>query len=172
MDGDKVRSESRKILNEITNDTFITNNLEKGVFNYAIWKTKSRHHQCNWDTIPFADAYRNKLKQVCSNLIPNSYVGNTHLLQRLKEKEFKPHEIAFMNPQQLFPEKWETMIKEKEKRDSMMAEIDQSIATTMFKCPKCNQCKTTYYELQTRSSDESASCFITCLVCSWRWKKN
>lgn len=40
----------------------------------------------------------------------------------------------------------------------------------MFKCRRCNSLKTTYYSLQTRSSDEPMTCFVTCTECKNRWK--
>ena len=38
------------------------------------------------------------------NLQSNSYIKNNRLLQRLKEKEFKPEDLAFMDAQTTFPE--------------------------------------------------------------------
>jgi transcription elongation factor S-II len=43
-------------------------------------------------------------------------------------------------------------------------------ATDIFKCGKCKQRKTTYYQMQTRSADEPMTTFVTCLVCENRWK--
>ncbi|BAM39045.1 transcription elongation factor [Theileria orientalis strain Shintoku] len=39
-----------------------------------------------------------------------------------------------------------------------------------FKCGKCNSRQTTYYQLQTRSSDEPMTTFVTCLNCKNRWR--
>jgi transcription elongation factor S-II len=135
-------------------------------------KSKERHQQCLWECQHFTNTYKNKVKQICANLIPNSYVKNTTLLSRLKKGEFKPHMIVFMTPSELFPERWRSIIEIKEKRDEAIAEIDQSMATTLFHCSRCGNNKTTYYEMQTRSADEAASVFITCLVCGKKWKKN
>tara|TARA_Y100000389_G_scaffold192928_1_gene221135 strand:- start:379 stop:897 length:519 start_codon:yes stop_codon:yes gene_type:complete len=172
MSGQELRTKTRSILLEIIQDSYISKNLETGIFNYTVWKNKNRHQQCIWESEIFIGVYKNKVKQVCANLIPNSYVGNVNLIKRLKNGDFKPHEIAFMKPAQLFPEKWKTFIDDKAKRDNAIAEVDESMATTMFYCPRCGNNKTTYYELMTRSADEPMSCFITCLVCSKRWKKN
>lgn len=171
MNGELLRKSSINILSEILNDEYITRNLERGIFNYTIWRSKKRHQPCIWDNKLFADTYRNKLKQVCANLIPNSYVGNVSLIKRLKNGEFKPHEIAFANPCVLYPERWEKIIEEKKKRDAAVSEIDSSIATEQFKCAKCGGNKTTYYTMQTRSSDESETIFITCLGCGRKWRK-
>ena len=43
-------------------------------------------------------------------------------------------------------------------------------ATDIFKCGKCKQRKTTYYQMQTRSADEPMTTFVTCLNCDNRWK--
>ncbi|CDR95410.1 transcription factor S-II (TFIIS)and transcription factor S-II (TFIIS) central domain containing protein, putative [Babesia bigemina] len=39
-----------------------------------------------------------------------------------------------------------------------------------FKCFKCNSSETVYHQLQTRSSDEPMTTFVTCLQCNNRWK--
>ena len=59
----------------------------------------------------------------------------------------------------------------KRKKGSVVSEIDSSIATEQFKCVKCGGNKTTYYTMQTRSSDESETIFITCLGCGRKWRK-
>ena len=82
--GENLRINSRNILAEIINDNSITVNLERGIYNYTIWRSLSRHQPCMWDCPHFTNTYKNKLKQVCANLIPNSYVGNKSLISRLK----------------------------------------------------------------------------------------
>ena len=41
---------------------------------------------------------------------------------------------------------------------------------TEFKCHKCRSTKCTFYALQTRSSDEPMTLFVTCLNCGKNWK--
>jgi len=43
-------------------------------------------------------------------------------------------------------------------------------ATDMFKCGKCKQRKTTYYQKQIRSADEPMTTFVECLNCGNKWK--
>ena len=166
-----LRTNTVTILNEIINDTYITKNVEKGIYNYTIWRSKLRHQICSWESDTFVNLYKNKCKQICANLIPNNYVNNKNLIIRLKNKEFLPHEIAFASPCELFPERWQKIISEKEKRDNAVNEIDNSIATEQFRCSRCKGNKTTYYTMQTRSADESETIFITCLGCGKKWRK-
>ncbi|XP_019414381.1 PREDICTED: transcription elongation factor TFIIS-like [Lupinus angustifolius] len=42
--------------------------------------------------------------------------------------------------------------------------------TDQFKCGRCGQRKTTYYQMQTRSADEPMTTYVTCVVCNNRWK--
>lgn len=42
--------------------------------------------------------------------------------------------------------------------------------TGMFTCGKCQGTKTTYFQMQTRSSDEPMTTFVSCLSCNNRWK--
>lgn len=169
--GDELRLKTRQILEEIIQDKYITDNLEKGIYNYSIHCAKKRYQLCVWDNDIFVDIYKNKLKQICSNLIPNSYVKNKSLIRRLKDKEMLPHEVAFYTPCQLFPECWEKIIQEKRKKDSMLSEIDFGQATNQFTCSRCKGNKTTYYTAQTRSADEPETIFITCLTCGKRTLK-
>ena len=57
MKGEVIRNNSKTILSEIINDENITNNLEKGVFNFSIWKAKERHEPCTWENNNFINIY-------------------------------------------------------------------------------------------------------------------
>lgn len=45
-----------------------------------------------------------------------------------------------------------------------------SFTQGMFTCGRCKSTKTSYYQLQTRSSDEPMTTFVCCLNCGKRWK--
>ena len=72
------------------------------------------------------------------------------MLQRLKEKEFKPEDLAFMDAQTTFPENWKTLIDEKYKRDKILYEVRKEAMTDIYKCGRCHKRECTYYELQTK----------------------
>ena len=75
-----------------------------------------------------------------------------------------------MTHQELCPEKWGALIEAKAKRDKNKFETNIAAATDTFTCRKCKSKKCTYYALQTRSSDEPMTIFVTCLDCGQRWK--
>lgn len=47
---------------------------------------------------------------------------------------------------------------------------DTEAETDQFRCGRCGQRKTKYYQLQTRSADEPMTTFVTCINCGNRWK--
>ena len=61
--------------------------------------------------------------------------------------------------------------EEKAKMDKMLKESLKESATDLFQCSRCKKRKTIYCEVQTRSSDEPMTKFITCLECGYKWKQ-
>ena len=145
-------------------------NIEKGIFNYSIQKCKKKNIPCSWDHSMFTQMYLSRAKSVYANLKTNSYINNPRLLERVLEKEFYPHELAFMEPTRSYPEHWKEILDEKFKRDKYMYEAKSENYTDQFKCTRCKKKKCSYYELQTRSADEPMTIFITCLNCGKRWR--
>jgi transcription elongation factor S-II len=124
----------------------------------------------NWKVPRFVSIYTDKARSIISNLNPSSYVENFRLLSRLNESEFLPHEIAFMSPDAIFPEKWKQIIDERVKKELNVFDEKPQAMTNQFKCGKCKKRDCIYQELQLRSADEPMTLFITCLNCGNRWK--
>lgn len=159
-----------KKLNTLIRKKNISINLEKGIFNYAIKASKERNVIRKWDNPYFVILYLDKFKTIYNNLNKNSQVHNTNLMKRLKQGEFKPHELAFMTHHQMYPEKWKKLVTAKIERDTNATKIDFSAATDDFTCWKCKGNKCRYYQMQTRAADEPTTTFVTCLSCANRWK--
>jgi DNA-directed RNA polymerase subunit M/transcription elongation factor TFIIS len=142
-------------------------NIEKGIYNSTIQKTMQLNVLRKWTNPRFLDIYNQRAKAVISNLDPHSYIDNTQLLKRIVANELMPHEIAFLTPSELFPERWKSV------QDKVLNTTDEYTPTefvTLYKCGKCGQSKTTIHELQTRSADEPMTLFITCFNCKHRWR--
>tara|TARA_B000000557_G_C20658765_1_gene393765 strand:+ start:170 stop:703 length:534 start_codon:yes stop_codon:yes gene_type:complete len=145
-------------------------NIEKGIYNYTLKEAKKKNIPCKWDNSLFSLIYLSKVKSIYANLNSESYIKNVRLKERLLEKEFYPHEIAFMEPLQIYPENWKEILDDKFKRDKYQNEGHTENYTDQFKCSRCKKRKCSYYELQTRSADEPMTIFITCLNCGKRWR--
>lgn len=169
-DPTQFRENIRKRLNKIIRKKQITENLEKGIYNYAIQTAKDKKVVRKWENKYFVILYVDKFKSIYNNLNKKSNVGNKNLLTRLKKLEFQPHELAFMRHHQMFPEKWKVLVDAKIERDNNATKIDDAIATDEFKCWKCGNRKCTYYQMQTRSADEPMTTFVCCLSCANRWR--
>ena len=167
---DTFRKKKKKKLNKIIRRKKLSLNLEKGIFNYTIQTARLRNVVRKWDNKAFVMIYVDKFKSILLNLNAKSTIKNKELLKRLKNKEFKAHELAFMTHQELYPEKWKYLIDKKIKRDKSEGVVDLSAATDEFFCFKCKKRKCSYYQMQTRSADEPMTTFVTCLLCGNNWR--
>ena len=150
-----------KVLLENEKDSI---NLEKGVFNYAIRESGNRKIIKKWENPYFVQIYIDRLRSIYINL------KNEDLLKQIKNGEITPQNLAFMSHQEMNPLAWKNLIDEKIKRDANKYSNNLQASTDMFTCKKCKSKKCTYYELQTRSADEPATIFVTCLDCGKNWK--
>ena len=161
---DNFRSNIRTKLVPIIGDDNLCTNLEKGVFNYAIKEANSKKIIKKWENPYFVQLYLDRLRSLYLNL------KNEELLSQLKNKEITPQTFAFMTHQEMNPEHWRVLIDKKIKRDANKYTTNIKASTDMFTCKKCKSKRCTYYELQTRSADEPATIFVTCLDCGKNWK--
>lgn len=161
---DNFRSNIRTKLVPIIGDDNLCTNLEKGVFNYAIKEANSKKIIKKWENPYFVQLYLDRLRSLYLNL------KNEELLSQLKNKEITPQTFAFMTHQEMNPEHWRVLIDKKIKLDANKYTTNIKASTDMFTCKKCKSKRCTYYELQTRSADEPATIFVTCLDCGKNWK--
>lgn len=139
-------------------------NLEKGIYNYAIKEATQRKIVKKWENPFFVQIYKDRLRSIYLNL------KNTELLEQVRSGEITPQALAFMTHQELQPKQWDELIQRKIKRDASKYVDNTQASTDMFTCKKCRSKRCTYYELQTRSADEPATIFVTCLDCGKHWK--
>lgn len=86
--------------------------------------------------------------------------------------EIKPEDIATLTADDMASDERKKMNEEIRLKALFECERGQQMqaSTDQFRCGKCGQRKTTYFELQTRSADEPMTAFITCVNCGARWK--
>lgn len=148
--------------------------LEIGVFNASIDYASGQKIPVSWASDTFKEVYLAKSRSMLANLMPGNYVGNTTLSKRLADREFLPHDLPFMARESLFEDLWRPLMQKEAIRSREAYEFHQAAMTDLIKCNTCAKkkwkSKITYYHMQTRSSDEPMSTFVTCLTCRSKWK--
>ena len=167
----EIRNKFKDLLiNDINLSTIEATDLEIGVFNSTIDYANSLKIPLSWASDLFTDSYINIARSIYSNLDKTSYIQNELLLERLKNGEFLPHKLPYMSCEDMFPEKWKTIIEKQKLKFKAAYEIKQVSMTDTIKCGKCKNNKISYYELQTRSGDEAITQFYNCIICGHKWK--
>ena len=151
-------------LNEIIENEKHSTNLEKGIFNYALKEAANRKVVKKWDNQYFVQIYLDRLRSIYINL------KNPEILEQIKSESIQAHTVAFMTHQEMRPDKWKELIDQKIIKDKYKFENNVEASTDTFTCRKCKGNKCTFYNLQTRSADESMTCFVQCISCGNRWK--
>lgn len=144
-------------------DAFSTN-IEISIYNYAINEASNRKIVKKWDNNQFAQLYVDRLRSVYVNL------KDQNLIQMIKSGEIPAKHVGALTHQEMKPEHWRELIDRKTKRDQSRFTQNIEASTDMFTCKKCKSKRCSYYELQTRSADEPATIFITCLDCGKHFK--
>lgn len=160
---DAFRQNIRQKLNSFLQDEKNSSNLEKGIYNFSLKEADSRKVVKKWDNKYFVQIYIDHFRSIYSNLKPD-------IVDQVKDGSITPQSVAFMTHQELAPDKWGELIDAKSKRDKNKFEVNIEAATDTFTCRKCRSKKCTYAAVQTRSSDEATTLFVTCLDCGCRWK--
>lgn len=165
-----ARDEVRSLLENTGLNDVQANDMEIGIFNSTIEHSIRHEIPITWKCDLFKSLYVSKARSVYANIKPDTYIKNADLLKRIHENEMKPHEVAFLKAEGLFPEKWQSILEKEAILNQSAYENTQTSMTTDITCGKCKKNKITYYELQTRSADEPMTCFYRCLTCGNRWK--
>jgi len=160
---------NKEILQQIADNHKITPvtvaiNFEKGIFNYTIRECNFKKLVKKWENPTFVQIYIDRLRMVFNNL------SSPTIVTGLISGDILPQGVAFMTHQEIQPDKWNPLIEKKTKRDASKCDKKIGASTAMFTCSRCKSKNCTYYEMQTRSADEPATIFITCLNCDKHWR--
>jgi DNA-directed RNA polymerase subunit M/transcription elongation factor TFIIS len=159
---------------DITNITR-TNCIEK--LNKIIDKKNSKliEHSIYDFTIDYAqlndtpnlieEIYESKSEEII-NLLNDKEI---YLFKAIKEGVIDVSKIGFMKPYELNPDKYNIIINKKKKEED---KINNQATSTVYTCKKCkkNRCQVT--QRQTRSADEPATTFVTCVECGYEFSFN
>ncbi|KAL1149244.1 hypothetical protein V6Z11_A10G179300 [Gossypium hirsutum] len=98
--------------------------------------------------------------------------NNPDLRRKVLLGEVKPERLITMTPEEMASEQRQREINEI--KEKALFDCERGVApkatTDQFKCGRCGQRKTTYYQMQTRSADEPMTTYVTCVNCNNHWK--
>ena len=170
---DEIRMKARKMLTAVVEDEQVATFLEKASWNHSVEFCKKRDIQLDWDNFSFRNAYTQKILSVrynirqCPDILEKMKAGQASIKQFVNAK---PHEIC--------PERWEKAFELAAKRALRFSDAScldpKDMPDGMLQCRKCGSKKTSYYELQTRSSDEPKHHGLKSITprtsghCSWK----
>lgn len=142
-----------------------SSNVEKCIFNYSVQEATSKKIIRKWDNIQFVQIYTDRMRTILLNLKNN---------EEFKQKVITEKEYDYLTKithQEICPKKWNELIIQKMKRDDSKFSQKIEAMTDIYTCRKCGSKRSTFYELQTRSADESMTIFIRCIDCGTQMKK-
>jgi len=159
------------LIKEKTNlDDLHAKDAEIGIYNWCIEYCDKNKIFKSWKNNRFTMLYLEKARSVISNLDKNCYLENKCLIDKVKDKTYTPHEIAFMKPENVFPEKWKDITEAFYKKLEHAFENRMEAMSTDIKCFRCKERKVVYQEIFSRSADEAGVVHYLCLNCGSRWK--
>ena len=144
----------QEIAKSITNKKSVIN-IEKSIYNESLKIAHKKNVERSWSNQIFLHIYKQKYVSIMLDLQSKE----NNVADRISNKEILSKDLATLSPKEIFPEKWK-----------VVEFVDDNVEDGIFQCKKCKSRKTTYYSLQTRSSDEPMTNFITCINCKNRWK--
>jgi len=166
---DVLNSLEKLFAKDFTKDEII--NLEREIYVSTLNNANLKYIIRDWSIKLFEQLYMSNLRKITSNLYSESYVKNTELIQRYKNKEVSFKDISQMDHYTLFESKWKERIEHQKNIEMRQLEGNKSMATEQFLCTRCFKRECTYYEMQTRSADEPMTIFINCLNCGKNWRQ-
>ncbi|KAJ3190731.1 RNA polymerase II elongation factor [Irineochytrium annulatum] len=101
-----------------------------------------------------------------------NFKNNAGVRRSLLDGALEPSAVVTMTAEDLMSDDAKRAAEEAAKKNLMdsMTAPPQDAETDAFRCGKCGQRKTRYYQKQTRSADEPMTTFVTCVVCGNKWK--
>ena len=128
----------------------------------SISKYSKEYAELNNTPYLLEQIYETKSSEIIAIISKSDY-----LISAIKDSSIDPEKIAFMSPEELDPEKYESIIK---KRQLKEYNCTKSVGTDIFKCSKCGKSNSKIEQKQTRSADEPPTTFVNCLECGNKYK--
>jgi DNA-directed RNA polymerase subunit M/transcription elongation factor TFIIS len=145
---------------KLFNNDNIGNAIEKSIYDFSVDYTNVNETPYLLDSI-----YDEKVNDIYSVLME----PETELLKRIKEDPSKANNIAELTPNELYPDKYEKITKKKALEEHKK---NNQATSAVFQCKKCKKRRCMVTQRQTRSADEPATTFVSCMECGNEWSFN
>lgn len=149
------RKKYLKEINDLIKDNKLATKIEDSIYRW----TEDYMETNITPEFMFEIFYQDKLSDIIKNL---NIKNNTYLIDAIKKNKIKSEDIAFLKPEEIYPEKFESILN---KRKLEKAIKDNQATTDAFKCPKCKKRKAKIDQKQVRAGDEPMTTFVTCMGC-------
>lgn len=153
INDEETSREIEKIILEKTNNFCIKHNIEINVKNNNYLKM-----------------YLDFSRSIIHNLNEESYIHNSILKELILNKKIN---LKYIFNYKKTSTKWKGFSQDLKILNREKIIINPDMATTdQFTCIKCKRnTKCCYFSVQTRSSDEPMTNFITCMECNYNWRE-
>jgi DNA-directed RNA polymerase subunit M/transcription elongation factor TFIIS len=155
MINDVIVKDSFKKINKIVDKT-TTTKIQKGIEEFS-----NQYAEINDASHLINDIYKMKVDEIIDILSKSDYIIN-----QINTNIIKPDDLCNMKPHELDPERYENILEKKKYESNKLAQKGSSV----YSCKKCNQSNCVVTQKQTRSADEPATTFVTCLECGYSFR--
>ncbi len=157
-----------KFLEKTVTERFaLIEKIERACSNYTIDKSKELNIPTKWENQDYQYIYSIICAKIAANIDQTNNVCNTYLCNAILQNEIDVTMLPKMTSQELFPEKYKTVLSKLE----LSKNVEKTVRTTaMYTCRRCKKSECTYENLYNRSLDEGVNLIITCVSCGKEWK--
>ena len=145
-----------KINKFFKNKKNISQAILNGIINFA--KNYVEIYECN---LLLNDIFNSKVTELIE-----IFKNSTYIIELINDNTITPDSLASMKPHELNPDKYKHIIEKKAYEHSQKKQK----GTSIFSCKKCKQSNCDVVQRQTRSADEPATTFVTCLECNFSFR--
>lgn len=149
---------------ELTDNSDISEEIIQSCNEYT--RLKMIEYELEYNEDNFRSIMIDKLEDLIRNM-NSEILGNQHFLNKILNNEININQIAFMKPEEMYPENWDLFLKHQQLRKSIAEDV---IVSNSHWCKRCKGRRCTVYQMQTRSADEPMTNFVTCLDCGHEYK--